>query len=54
MRVDLRWAIYKLPGVNPYTQLILLLPQNRGPGDLLVAIRINNVLSNKVRVSIVP
>lgn len=47
-------SIYKLPGVHPYTQLILLLPQNRGPGDLLVAIKINSVVSNKVRVSIIP
>src|SRR6266516_1952285 len=43
-------ALVKLPGNNPFTQLVVRLPENLNAGDLLVTIRVGNLVSNKARI----
>jgi Tol biopolymer transport system component len=47
-------AVLKLPGNNPFGQLIVRLPEGLSSGDLLITISTQGQVSNKARISIQP
>jgi hypothetical protein len=44
-------GVFKLPGNNPYMQMMVILPQDLLYGDLLVSFTLGNVGSNKARIT---
>jgi hypothetical protein len=45
-------AVVKVPGNNPFRQLIVRLPENLDSGELLLTISVGGTASNRVRISV--
>ena len=47
-------SISELPGSNPFSQVMVRLPDNLTPGDVIVKISAGDLFSNKVRITVQP